>query len=167
MATTGSRLVIGFNVEINQTVESEARAMGVEVRLYQVIYRIGPDLEHIANSLVTAEPTEKILGRADVIALFKSNHGDIILGCEVVKGRVALGDRFRIVDVAGAIHEAKIDSLHSGPDTVSTATVGQQVGLKVHEFQKARIGDYVEVFQKEPHRRHNPWTPKGGAHHIS
>lgn len=163
MAATGSRLVLGFNVGLNPLVEEEARGSGVEVRLYRVIYRLGRDLEEIALSLLPPETSEEVLGRAKVIALFKSSRKDIILGCEVDHGRIALGDRYRVVDVAGSVHVGRVDSLHVGPEVVREAHVGQQVGLKVHGFQKVQVGDLVETFRLSHGRNGSPWQPRGGV----
>ena len=59
-AATGSRLVLGFNVELNPHVEEEARGLGVEVRLYRVIYHLGRDVEEIAHSLPPVEVEEQM-----------------------------------------------------------------------------------------------------------
>jgi len=153
-------------VGLNPLVEEEARGSGVEVRLYRVIYRLGRDLEQLAQSLLPSEPSEDVLGRARVIALFKSSRKDIILGCEVEHGRIALGDRYRVVDVAGPVHEGRVDSLHVGPEAVREAHVGQQVGLKVQGFQKVQIGDLVETFRTDRGRSGSPWKPRGGVQQV-
>jgi translation initiation factor IF-2 len=166
MAATGSRLVLGFNVELNPQVAEEARGHGVEVRLYTVIYHLGRDLEEIARSLVPREATEEVTCRAKVIKLFKSSRKDIILGCEVERGSIKRGDRYRVVTVAGTAHEGTADSIHIAADVVSEAHAGQQFGLKVSDFQEARVGDLVEVFRV--HRPHHPsrWAPRAGVRRI-
>lgn len=165
-AATGSRLLLGFNVEPNPLVEGEAREQGVEVRLYRVIYRLGRDLEEIARSLVPVAAEEEITGSAAVIQLFKSGRHDLILGCQVEQGRLAVGDRYRVIGVAGPVHEAVADSLHVGPDAVREAHAGQQVGVKVHGFQQARVGDRVEAFRVRRSGARRPWTPRPGVQRV-
>ncbi|HSH69751.1 MAG TPA: hypothetical protein VK997_07520, partial [Deferrisomatales bacterium] len=87
-AATSSRLVLGFNVELNPLVEQETRGLGVEVRLYRVIYHLSRDVEEIAHSLLPVEVEEQVLGSARVIQLFKSGRHDVILGCQVERGRL-------------------------------------------------------------------------------
>jgi translation initiation factor IF-2 len=163
MAATSSRLVIGFTVGIGPRVEEYAREQGVEIRLYRVIYEISRDLEEIARSLVPRPPQERITARADVIALFKSTRKGIILGCAVREGVVAVGKHFRVIDAAGPIYEGIVGSLHVGPSAVREARVGQQVGLQILDFQKARVGDLVECFEIASPVGPRPWTPQGGV----
>lgn len=164
MATTGSRLVLGFQVPEGSRVEEYAREQGVEIRLYQVIHALLEDAQHLVKSLSPRQPTEQITGRAKVIALFKGSRKGIILGCEVIDGSLAVGMRFRVIDPAGPIHEGRIESLHIGPEAVREARPGQQVGLKIKGFQKARVGDWVECFRAAPPEGPPPWSPRGGLH---
>ena len=92
MALTGSRLVVGFNVSLLPKMEQLSKERGVEVRLYDVIYKLTQDLNEIAKSLIqTDEEKERITGKAKVIALFKSSRRGIILGCEVLEGALLQG----------------------------------------------------------------------------
>ncbi|MEW6487962.1 MAG: hypothetical protein AB1578_08610 [Thermodesulfobacteriota bacterium] len=163
MATTGSRLVLGFQVPVGPRVEEYSREQGVEIRLYQVIYTLLEEARNLLQSLSPKQPVEHIVGRAKVIALFKGSRKGIILGCEVTEGRLAVGERFRVIDPAGPIHEGRIGSLHIGPDAVREARPGQQAGLKIEGFQKARVGDWVECFRVTAPGGPPPWTPRPGV----
>lgn len=163
MAATGSGLIMGFQVPTAPRVEEYAREQGVEIRLYEVIYELTGDAERIARSLAPRLPGERVIGRARVIALFKGSRKGAILGCEVQEGALALGNRFRIIDPAGPVHEGRIDSLHIGPEAVREARPGQQVGLKVGGFRKARVGDWVECFEGVRPEGPPPWSPQGGV----
>ncbi len=163
MAQTGSRLVVGFNVDVMPEIHPLSREQGVEVRLYKVIYRLSEDLHQIARSLAPMEVQEKLIGKARVIALFKSSRKDIILGCEVMEGRLALGDPFRIISAMGQVFTGHIESLHIEKDAVKKATVGQQVGIKVPGFNRGRVGDWVECFETVRARGPEPWRPRGGV----
>jgi translation initiation factor IF-2 len=96
-----------------------------------------------------------------VIALFKSSRKGIILGCKVLSGTLAQGQRFRVVGVMGPMYIGIIESLHIEKDTVNKATRGQQVGLKIRDFKKAKIGDLVESFKPGAQHVQQPWQPKG------
>ena len=161
MAETGSRLIIGFNVGVLPDIKALPGEHNVEVRIYDVIYTLMEDVGKIAQSLVTRETGEDILGSAKVIALFKSSRKGIILGCEVLNGSLALGRKFRIVGVMGPIYTGTIESLHIEKNTVNKATKGQQVGLKVRDFKKVKIGDLVESFKPIAQQVNQPWQPRG------
>jgi translation initiation factor IF-2 len=159
-AETGSRLVLGFNVDVLPHIEELCRQHNVEVRLYDVIYRMTSDLTALSASLTAKETKEQITGSAKIIALFKSSRHGIILGCEVQRGRIKLGDRFRVITAMGTVYAGTIESLHIEKEIVKQASAGQQVGLKIRDFNKAHLGDLVECFTLE-RDRYQPWKPRG------
>lgn len=161
MAETGSRLIAGFNVGIMPHIDQMAAGNGIEIRLYDVVYRLLEDLESICRSLVPPEPAEEIIGSAKVIALFKSSRKGIILGCEVLTGRLVLGSAFRVLGAMGPMYAGRIESLHIEKDAVKEAKKGQQVGLKIRDFNRVKIGDLVESFHAYPPRQIKPWQPQG------
>lgn len=161
MAADGSRLVVGFNVGVLQGLQELCREMNVEIRLYSVIYQLQQDIAAIAESLLPRQAEEKILGNARVIALFKSSRKGIILGCQVEQGVLQTGDRFRIISAMGPIYSGVIESLHIERDAVTSATAGQQAGLKVKDFKAVKIGDYVESYRIIPPPPRDKWLPSG------
>jgi translation initiation factor IF-2 len=163
LAETGSRLVLGFNVDILPKIKELAKEHQVEVRLYSVIYKFVDDLKKIAESLTPIEEKEQVIGRAKVIALFPGGRKGIILGCQVLDGSLALGQKFRLISVPGPVHMGTIDSLHIEKDAVREAAAGQQVGLKIHNFNKARVGDLVESFEVAHPKKPFRWQPRGGV----
>lgn len=161
MAETGSRLVVGFNVGIAPHIDQTAAEHNVEIRIYDVIYKLLADLKSITESLIPQESAEEIIGSAKVIALFKSSRKGIILGCKVLQGKLARGRSFRVVGAMGPVYTGKIESLHIEKDAVREAATGKQVGLKIKDFNKVRIGDLVESFQSAPGQYTKPWQPRG------
>lgn len=166
MALNGSRLVIGFNVGVMPKLEQWIKEHGVEVRLYQVIYHLVDDIRKTAESFTAAEPEEKITGRAKVVALFKSSHKGIILGCEVQEGVISMGSSFRVISAMGPVYVGRVASLHIEQEAVREAGVGRQVGIKIADFNQAKIGDQVECFETLSGRKNQPWRPVGEILHI-
>lgn len=162
MAATASRLIVGFEVGVNPHLEEELRRNGVEVRLYQVIYRLVEDLLALEASLLVAPLSEQIIGQAMVIALFKGHRHGTILGCRVSSGRLSVGERFRLIGAMGVLYEGRIESLHIERDPVRVAVAPQEVGLQISDFQRATVGDLIESF-----RPGGPpplvWQPKPGV----
>ena len=166
MAVTGSRLVLGFNVIPLPMIERLCKERGVEIRLYDVIYHLTEDLRKIANRIISKEGSERITGKAKVIALFKGGRKGIILGCQVLEGAMVRGDHFRVISAMGPIYSGKIESLHIEDRAVQKAKVGQQVGLKISNFDKAKVDDLVESFKTEEPKK-VPWRPKAGVFVVS
>jgi len=161
MAETGSRLILGFNVGIMPHMEQIASEHNVEIQLYEVIYRLLEVLESIAKSLIPHQSEEATIGSAKVIALFKSSRKGIILGCEVVKGKLVLGHSFRVLGAMGPVYTGTIESMQIEKNSVREASKGQQVGLKIRNFNKAKLGDLVESFQVTHGKHDKPWHPQG------
>ena len=163
MAESGSRLIIGYGIGVIQNIEPLLSQYGVEVRLYDVIYHLTENVKEIAASLILNEEKEEktIIGSARVIALFKSSRRGIILGCEVEKGHLAHGDYFQVITAMGPVYSGKIESLHIKNDAVKIAKKGQQVGLKISNFKKASVGDFVESYRPTSKKKKQAWSPQG------
>ena len=164
LAATASRLIIGFEVGVNPHLEAELQKSGVEVRLYQVIYRLLEDLLALETSLITEPSEEQITGQGKVIAIFKGTRHGIILGCEVTSGRLAVGERFRVIGAMGPIYQGRIESLHIEKTVVRAAIPPQRVGLLIHDFQRAGVGDLIESFRPGGPPA-SGWHPQAGVLH--
>jgi translation initiation factor IF-2 len=160
LAETGSRLIVGFQVDALPGMDKVLKEHRVEVRFYEVIYTLIADIRALAQKMIPPVSEEEIIGSAKVIALFKSSRKGIITGCEVLAGFLALGERLRIISAMGPVYAGTIESLHIGNNTVQKATKGQQVGIKISAFDKAKIGDLVESFRVLP-QKYRIWEPSG------
>ena len=162
MAETGSGLILGFNVGLMPGIRESATQKGIEIRLHDVIYKLMEDVKEITGAMIPYEEEERITGRAKVIALFQGGHKGIILGCEVLDGMVSVGKKFRLISDPGTVYTGTIGSLHIETRAVKEATVGQQVGLKIPGFKRAKKGDLVECYETiQPTRKR--WKPRGGT----
>jgi len=162
MARTGSKLVIGFNVGVMPNLKQEIKEFGVEVRLYDTIYKLTEDTQKIARSFSLTAPEERITGKARVIAAFKSSVKGMIIGCEVLEGAVELGRDFRVITAMGPAYFGKITSLQIEKQNVRSAKPGQQVGIKLVGWNKARVDDLVECFESLQSKGGGPWKPRSG-----
>jgi translation initiation factor IF-2 len=123
-----------------------------------VIYALAEDVRATAEKMVSRISAEQVTGSAKVVALFKGDRKGIIIGCGIADGYLALGQHFRIISAIGPIFSGVIESLHVGENAVQKATPGQQVGIKIKGFNKARIGDIVESFRPSM-KKARGWEP--------
>jgi translation initiation factor IF-2 len=161
MAKTGSSLIAGFQTGVLPGLEKDLDEHAVEVRLYSVIYKLTDDIQKIAESMLPSVSEEEITGTARVIAIFKSSRKGTIIGCEVLDGYLSTGRHFRIISEMGPVYSGTIESMHIEKNTVQKAVPGQQVGIKIEKFNKAKIGDTVESFRPAPYKKNFTWQPKG------
>ena len=161
MAKTGSRLIAGFQVNVLPGIEKELDEHGVEVRLYNVIYKLTADIGSMAQSMAPPVSEEEITGTAKVITLFKSVRKGIIIGCEVLEGQLSVHKHFRIISAMGPVYSGTIDSMHIESTSVQKASSGQQVGIKIQNFNKAKTGDIVECYRPAAARKSTAWQSTG------
>lgn len=163
MAETGSRLVVGFNVDVMPKLEQHVKEHGVEVRLYDTIYQLTEDVRRIGERLVAAEAQEEVTGQAEVIATFKGKRKSQIIGCEISEGVIEVGRDFRIITAMGPAYSGKIKSLQIENQNVKLGKAGQQVGIELQDWNNASVGDLVECYQTVKPAR-GPWKPRSGIH---
>jgi translation initiation factor IF-2 len=164
MALNGSGLVVGFNVGVAPKLAQWAKEHMVEVRLYNVIYRLADDLREIAGNMVPIEPDETITGKCRIIAIFKSSKG-VVFGCEVLEGSLQVGKSLRMVTAMGPVYSSRIESLQVEKQPVREARQGQQVGVKVPGFTEAKEGDFIECYETIGVRK-KTWSPAGRIVHL-
>jgi translation initiation factor IF-2 len=164
MALSGSGLVVGFSVGVAPKLDQWVKEHTVEVRLYNVIYRLADDLREIARDMIPSEPDETITGKCRIIAVFKSSKG-VVFGCEVLEGSLQVGKNLRMVTAMGPVHSSRIESLQVEKKPVREARPGQQVGVKVPGFTEAKEGDFIECYEIAPPRK-KIWSPAGRIVHL-
>jgi translation initiation factor IF-2 len=163
MARTGSKLVVGFSVDIMPKLEHEIKEFGVEVRLYDTIYKLTDDIRKIAQSFKSAKPKEKITGKARVIATFNISPKGMVIGCEVLEGVIETGKDFRVITAMGPAYFGKITSLQIERQNVKSAKPGNEIGIKLEGWSKAKVDDLVECFEIVQPKGSGPWKPRSGV----
>ena len=162
MARTGSKLVVGFSVDIMPKLEQEIKEFGVEVRLYDTIYKLTEDIRKLAQSLKSSEPEENITGRAKVIATFNISPKGMVIGCEVLGGVIETGKDFRVITAMGPAYFGKITSLQIERQNVKSAKPGNQIGIQLDGWNKAKVDHLVECFERLPLKNGGHWKAKSG-----
>ncbi|MDR3566807.1 MAG: hypothetical protein P4L43_02150 [Syntrophobacteraceae bacterium] len=165
MALSGSRLIVGFNVEVTPKLEQWVKENRVEIRLHKVIYRLAEDLSAIARTMAPVRTEDRVLGKCAVIATFKSKKGGVILGCEVVEGALQVGKRFRVVTAMGPVHSSRIESLQIDKQSVKEARAGQQVGVQISGSTFGKVGDFIECYDEIVGKKEK-WSPRGDIIHM-
>ena len=146
LANASHAIIIGFNVRPNSKTVDLAKEYGVEIRLYDIIYKVVEDMEAAISGMLDPVYEEKVLGEAEVRQIFKFSKIGNIAGCHVNSGVIKNGEDARIIRDGIVVYTSKIASLQHEKDQVKEVKAGYDCGLTILDYQDIREGDIVEVF---------------------
>ncbi|MHC4741030.1 MAG: translation initiation factor IF-2, partial [Planctomycetota bacterium] len=148
LAEASNAIIIGFNVVSEDQAAKIAEAGGVEIRLYNIIYRITEDLQKSMVGLLEPEEQENALGRATVRQTFKVSRIGTIAGCYVSTGIAAKRAKARLIRDNIVIKDnLTIDSLKHFKDDVREVKAGLECGVKVAGYDDIKIDDVFEFYE--------------------
>jgi translation initiation factor IF-2 len=149
LAAASGAIVIGFHVKADGAALREAQREGVDIRYYDVIYKLLEDIEAALTGMLEPTYREVIDGHAEVIQTFKAGRNLVIAGCRVTDGKLARSAQIRILRKNEKIFEGKIASLRRGKDDVREVASGYECGIVIEDFSAFEIGDIIEAFSQE------------------
>ena len=144
LASASDAIVVGFNTRITDTARRAAEAEGVDVRLYDIIYKLKDDVDAALNGLLEPEVVEVIEGRAEVRQVIRVGR-QAIAGSFVTDGRIVRGNA-RIWRGGRVITTDRIDSLRRFRDDVREVAANFECGIGLANFNDLAEGDIIECF---------------------
>ena len=148
LAEASNAIIIGFDVACEEHVTKMAEAKGVEIRPYNVIYRITEDLQKSMVGLLEPQEQEKSLGRAVVRATFKVTRIGTIAGCYVSDGVVKKAAKARLIRDNIVIRDnLSIESLKHFKNDVHEVKAGLECGIKIAKFDDVKIDDVLDFYE--------------------
>lgn len=145
LAQASNAIIIGFNVRPNTQVRNTAAEKGVEIRLYNIIYKVLEDIEAAMNGLLDPEYEEVVTGSAEVRNLFKLSKVGTIAGCYVTDGVINRDSLVRIIREGVVVYEGKMASLRRFKDDVKEVKEGYECGITIENFNDIKEGDIFEA----------------------
>lgn len=150
LAATAKAIIIGFNVRPETKAQELAEHLGVEIKLYSIIYEVIDDVKKALVGMLQPEIKEKILGRAEVRAVFKISKVGTVAGCYVLNGVISrASDGIRVIRDNIVIYEGKISSLKRFKEDVREVQAGYECGLTIENFNDIKEGDILENYVLE------------------
>jgi translation initiation factor IF-2 len=147
LASASDALIVGFNVRPNAEAREVAQREGVEIRVYDVIYKLTEDIEQALVGKLSAVKTEETIGEAEVRALFKVSRLGTIAGCMVTNGVVRRNAQVRVVRDGTVIYTSTIAALKRFKDDAREVQEGFECGILLENFNDEKEGDVLEVFE--------------------
>ncbi len=145
LATASDAIVVGFSTKITDTARRAAEAEGVDVRLYDIIYKLTDDIEAALSGLLEPEIVEVVEGRAEVRQVIRVGKNTVIAGSYVTDGRIVRGGA-RIWRGGRIIATDRIESLRRFRDDVREVQTNYECGIGLANFHDLEEGDVIECF---------------------
>jgi len=149
LATASKAIVIGFNVQVDAAASIAAQGHGIDVRLYNIIYRLIDDIDKALQGLLEPVLEQVIIGHADVKAIFRLPNKTRIAGCQVKDGMAARNALVRVIRNDEAIFEGEVASLRRFQDDVRDVRTGMECGVGLDHFHDFEVGDVLEFYKEE------------------
>jgi translation initiation factor IF-2 len=149
LAAASDAIVIGFNVDADTAAKRAAEAEKIDIRSYEIIYRLTEDIEKALKGMLGPEYRLVVLGHAEVRAVFRIPRVGNIAGCFVRDGEIRRNANIRVIRAKTEIHSGPISSLKHEKDDVRDVREGFECGIALKGFDAFEEGDILECFTEE------------------
>ena len=148
LAETTNATILGFNVRPDRKSRELADAQNVEIRTYEIIYKLLEDIEQAMVGMLAPEYEEVVTGDAEVREIFRVPKIGAIAGCYVQTGTISRGSKVRFLRDGAIIWKGEISSLRRFKDDVREVREGFECGIGLSDFQDLKPGDIIETFDE-------------------
>ena len=146
LASASHAIIIGFNVQADVSARRVAEKEGVDIRLYEIIYRMTEDIEKALKGMLEPEIKEKIIGRAQVLAVFAASKFGRVAGCRVTDGELRRNAKVRLFRGTDLVYEGEMGSLRIGKEDVREVKQGYECGVGFKSFNDIQVGDQLVCY---------------------
>ena len=147
LAVATNATIIGFNVRPDRLARELAAQEGVEIRSYEIIYKLIEDIESAMVGMLAPEFEEVVTGEAEVREIFRVPRIGAIAGCYVTNGTITRGSKVRFLREGTIIWKGAISSLKRFKDDAREVAAGYERGIGLSDFQDLKQGDIIETFE--------------------
>ena len=147
LASASNALIIGFNVRANNSTSDIAKEYGIEIKTYDIIYKVVEDMENAMKGMLDPEFEEKVIGTLEIRQIFKFSKVGLIAGCHVTSGLVKVGAKARIIRDDIVVYNGSVKTLQHEKDQVKEMKKDMDCGLTLENCQDYKEGDIIEVYE--------------------
>lgn len=149
LASASDAVIIGFKVRPDSRVVELAKAEGVEIKLYDIIYNVINDVKDAMVGLLEPVYREVTQGKAEVKEIFRVPKVGAIAGSVVTEGKISRDSNLRLVRDGVMVYDGKLLSLRRFKDDVREVVSGLECGIGIEGFNDIKIGDMIEAYTRE------------------
>jgi translation initiation factor IF-2 len=147
LAAASDAIIIGFHVRPDLKAEKAAELEGVDIRTYQIIYKLTEETEAALVGMLAPVFEEETLGHVEVRQLFRVTGAGVIAGSYVLDGEINRNSQVRVVRDGVVAHEGKVSSLKRFKDDARSVSAGFECGVGLEDFNDMKESDILEVYR--------------------
>ena len=147
LAAASNALIIGFNIRPNNKTMEYAKEKNVDIRLYNIIYKVVEEMEDAMKGELDPEYEEKVIGTAEVRKLFKFSKVGTIAGSYVTDGIIKRDAKARVIRDGVIIYDGNINSIAREKDQVKEVKQGLECGITIENFNDIKENDIIEAYE--------------------
>jgi translation initiation factor IF-2 len=148
LAAASNATIIGFNVRPDRKAREQAESEQVEIRTYEIIYKLLEDIEAAMVGMLAPEYEEIVTGDAEVREIFSVPKLGKIAGCYVQNGVITRNSKVRFLREGTIIWKGDVKSLRRFKDDVKEVAAGYECGIGLSDFQDLKDGDVIETYEE-------------------
>ncbi|NLT73798.1 MAG: translation initiation factor IF-2 [Chloroflexi bacterium] len=149
LAIASHAVIIGFSVGVDPSAERLAEAEGVDIRIYDIIYRVIEDVEKALTGMLEPEYREVLQGRAVVRQVFNISRVGLVAGAQISEGRGLRSASAKVMRDGNLIHQGRVSSLKRFTEDVREVTTGMECGIGVDGAKDIQADDVIEFYTRE------------------
>ncbi len=151
LASASQAVIIGFNVEADSAAQRMAETTKIAIRTYNIIYRLIEDIEKALKGLLEPEIRQVVIGKAQVLAVFKASRHGRVAGCRVLDGELRRNGKIRVLREGNEeeIFNGEVASLRRHQEDVREVRQGFECGIGLKGYNDFQEGDILECFVLE------------------
>ena len=147
LAAASKAIIIGFNIRPNNKIVEYAKEKGVDIRLYNIIYKVVEEMEAAMKGKLEPIFEEKVLGQAEVRKLFKFSKVGTIAGSYITSGIIRRDAKARVIRDGVVIYDGNINSIAREKDQVKEVKQGIECGITIENYNDIKEGDIIEAYE--------------------
>ena len=147
LASASKAIIIAFNVRSNNATLDTAKEYGIEIKYYDIIYKVAEDMEKAMKGMLDPEFEEKVIGQVEVRQIFKFSKVGLIAGCHVISGIIKSNAKARIIRDNIVIYNGEVNTLQHEKDQVKEVKKDMDCGITLTNCQDYKEKDIIEVYE--------------------